>query len=119
MAEKKKAQKKESSGSGKFILGAALGAIGGAIAGAAVGLLFAPEKGDDVRKRIADALREQGVKLKGSKLDNLVDEVTVSVLDVIPVLIAPDGVFLAKLLIYIDIFSLKIIVKFIYRIIPE
>jgi gas vesicle protein len=46
-----------------------------------VGLLFAPEKGDDTRKRIADALREQGVKLKGSKLDNLVDDIAEVVKD--------------------------------------
>jgi gas vesicle protein len=46
-----------------------------------VGLLFAPDKGDDTRKRIADALREQGVKLKGSKLDNLVDDIAEEIKD--------------------------------------
>ncbi len=53
-----------------------LAVIGGAIAGAAVGLLFAPEKGDETRNRIMEALKKKGINLPGKKLDNLVDDIT-------------------------------------------
>ncbi len=49
--------------------------IGGAIAGAAVGLLVAPEKGDDTRKKIMKALKEKGIYLKKDKMEELVDEI--------------------------------------------
>lgn len=52
-----------------------LAVIGGAVAGAAVGLLFAPEKGSDTRSRIAQVLKDNGIKLKGRKMDELVDEI--------------------------------------------
>ncbi|MCD7901291.1 MAG: YtxH domain-containing protein [Bacteroides sp.] len=50
--------------------------LGGAAVGAALGVLFAPEKGEDTRDRITKLLREKGIKLQGSDLEDLVDEIT-------------------------------------------
>ena len=48
--------------------------LGGAAVGAACGILFAPEKGENMRTRIADAIRKRGIKLNGKELESLVDD---------------------------------------------
>lgn len=56
-----------------FALAAAF--VGGAIAGAAIGLLFAPERGEDQRAKIKEALEKRGIKLDKESFEKLVDEI--------------------------------------------
>ena len=65
---------------GLYILAAFLG---GAAIGAALGILFAPEKGEDTRQKIKDILREKGIKLNRSEMDELVDKIAAEVKDTI------------------------------------
>jgi len=49
--------------------------LGGAIIGGVLGILFAPESGEETRKKIVDALEKRGIKLSKDEMDDLVDEI--------------------------------------------
>ena len=48
--------------------------LGGAIVGSAAAILFAPEKGEDIRARICDLVRRRGIKISDAEVDELVAE---------------------------------------------
>lgn len=50
--------------------------LGGAIVGCGAALLFAPEKGEEVRERIKRILRKKGYKISDREVDALVAELT-------------------------------------------
>lgn len=55
--------------------------IGGAIVGAGAAILFAPEKGEDIRARIADLLRKKGILCPDNEIDALVEQLTTEIDD--------------------------------------
>ena len=57
--------------------------IGGAAIGAALGILFTKKKGEDTRKKIKDILREKGINLNRSEMDELVDKIAAEVKDAV------------------------------------
>jgi len=50
--------------------------LGGAIVGCGAALLFAPEKGEDLRARIVSILKRKGIKISDEEVDALVAELT-------------------------------------------
>ncbi|MCH5224145.1 MAG: YtxH domain-containing protein [Muribaculaceae bacterium] len=48
--------------------------LGGAIVGCGAALLFAPEKGEDLRTKICDLIRRKGIKISDAEVDALVAE---------------------------------------------
>ena len=55
--------------------------LGGLAIGAAAGILFAPEKGVDTRKKIAEILRQKGIRLNRAEMEDLVDQIAAEVKD--------------------------------------
>lgn len=48
--------------------------LGGAIVGCSAAILFAPEKGADVRAKICSILKKRGIKISDDEVDALVAE---------------------------------------------
>lgn len=50
--------------------------LGGAIVGCGAAILFAPEKGEELRARIVRILKRKGIKISDEEVDALVAELT-------------------------------------------
>lgn len=47
----------------------------------AAGILFAPERGEDTRRKIAEVLRKKGIRLNRAEMEDLVDQIAAEVKD--------------------------------------
>ena len=50
--------------------------LGGALVGCGAAILFAPEKGEEVRSKIVRILKRKGIKISDEEVDALVAELT-------------------------------------------
>lgn len=50
--------------------------LGGAVVGCTAAILFAPEKGQDLRAKICDLLKRKGIKISDAEVDALVAELS-------------------------------------------
>ena len=55
--------------------------LGGVALGAADEILFAPEKGEDTRRKKAENLRQKGIRLNRAEMEDLVDQIAAKVKD--------------------------------------
>lgn len=53
--------------------------LGGAIVGCGVAVLFAPEKGSDLRTRIKDLLKKKGIDFTDDEVEQLVDQISAQI----------------------------------------
>ncbi len=56
-----------------------LAVVGGAVAGAAIGMLFAPEKGEDLRAQIKELMKKKGICGCGAHVDEVVEQITAKI----------------------------------------
>ena len=48
--------------------------LGGALVGCGAAILFAPEKGENVRAKLCDLIKRKGIKISDAEVDELVAE---------------------------------------------
>ncbi|MBP5498198.1 MAG: YtxH domain-containing protein [Muribaculaceae bacterium] len=53
--------------------------LGGAIVGCVAALLFAPEKGSDLRARIKEILKKKGIDFTDDEVEQLVEQISAQI----------------------------------------